>query len=995
MLPNHVLPLFGVLSILFVAPGTWQTITPTLDEPVQNDVPSITMTDYDSTFNRWIDEGAILDHRLTYTQTPNDFSDHPSWVAIENTQTYIDYLATEERPFYDGPLAMLSAASGSQVSFNINVSQSILVELRVDYFSLSDDIRPLELSVQVNDAFPYLEAQQILLNKRWTTPTTFQEDRFGNQIMPRAEHDDAWATTPFRDSTYLQEYPLLFLLNPGDNTITLFAIQGDWVLGQIYVYYRQEVPTYQDYLDEIGSTTRHEQNRVSVEAELPTERNSLLLRYGTNREPSVLPFALIESKLNVVDGATFQTSGQSISYSFNVPAAGFYRLTVKALQNRVNTISYRRLYVNGQLPFKEAKAIPFEYNGSWQNVLLSSRSGEPLWFYFSSGVNTLTLEATSHLTKEAYRNVQSLMNLVNRLNLNIKKLTGNTIDPNREWNIRAFLPTIDEDLAEAIDQLVFIETSWKDVMKASTNSEVLSSITLAKRVLEDLARNPDLIPRKINTLSGASGSVLYRLGLILPLIIQSPLTMDRLDLHGNQVKLPNANADFFTSVWVGIQRFFASFFAEQYQASSDPDEVTVWVTRSRQYVNLLQQMVDAEFTPSTGIKVRLSINPNEDKLILASSSGKQPDIAMGIAGWRPYDFAIRNNVTNLRTFDDFPTVADRFYPGSFLQLIYEDGVYGLPETQNFYFLFYRKDIMSTLNLDVPNTWNDVIGLLPELQRFGLNFYSMLSSSNAFKAFVHTMPFIQQFGGKIYEDDALRAAFDDPKTIEAFTLMTDLYSTYSLPLEVGSFYNEFRYGRLPLGIGDFGMYITLLHAAPEIAGLWDIAPLPGVLRDGVVNRSFDGASTSAMMFKNSDKPNEAWSFLKWWTSKQTQLDYAENLISAYGPEYMWNTSNIEAFSDLSWNPIHQQVMLDQWQWVNDTVKTPSSYMLEREISNIWNKVVYQGINLRTAIEDSLIITNKEITRKMIEFGYLDRQGTVLKPYRLPTLETVDEWLGTSL
>jgi hypothetical protein len=71
------------------------------------------------------------------------------------------------------------------------------------------------------------------------------------------------------------------------------------------------------------------------------------------------------------------------------------------------------------------------------------------------------------------------------------------------------------------------------------------------------------------------------------------------------------------------------------------------------------------------------------------------------------------------------------------------------------------------------------------------------------------------------------------------------------------------------------------------------------------------------------------------------------------------------------------------------------MLERELSNIWNKVVYQGINLRTAIEDSLIITNKEITRKMIEFGYLDRQGTVLKPYRLPTLDTVDAWLGTSL
>jgi ABC-type glycerol-3-phosphate transport system substrate-binding protein len=255
-----------------------------------------------------------------------------------------------------------------------------------------------------------------------------------------------------------------------------------------------------------------------------------------------------------------------------------------------------------------------------------------------------------------------------------------------------------------------------------------------------------------------------------------------------------------------------------------------------------------------------------------------------------------------------------------------------------------------------------------------------------------MPFIRQFGGKIFSDDGLEAAYDDPKTIEALTLMTDLFTTYSLPLEVGSFYNEFRYGRLPIGVGDFGMYISLLHAAPEIAGLWNIAPLPGVMQDGEVNRSFDGSSTSAMMFQQTKKPNEAWSFMKWWTSATTQLDYAENLISAYGPEYLWNSSNIEAFGQMSWDEQHRQTILDQWQWINDTAKTPASYIVERELSNIWNKVVFQGVNLRTAIEDSLIISNKEIRRKMIEFRFIDAQGNVLKPYILPTKETIDLWVG---
>jgi hypothetical protein len=51
-------------------------------------------------------------------------------------------------------------------------------------------------------------------------------------------------------------------------------------------------------------------------------------------------------------------------------------------------------------------------------------------------------------------------------------------------------------------------------------------------------------------------------------------------------------------------------------------------------------------------------------------------------------------------------------------------------------------------------------------------------------------------------------------------------------------------------------------------------------------------------------------------------------------------------------------------------------------------------LRTAIEDSLIIANKEIRRKMLEFRFIDQQGNVLKPYLLPTKETLTEWVGTT-
>ena len=191
--------------------------------------------------------------------------------------------------------------------------------------------------------------------------------------------------------------------------------------------------------------------------------------------------------------------------------------------------------------------------------------------------------------------------------------------------------------------------------------------------------------------------------------------------------------------------------------------------------------------------------PSQDKLILSNSAGRQPDIAMGIDAWRPYEFAIRNAALDLREFDDFSEVASRFARGSFLQLIYDEGVYALPDTQNFQILFYRKDIMDNLQLPIPETWEDVTDILPELQRYGMNFYTNLAGTGSFKGFGATMPFIYQYGGKIYEDDAFSAGFNDPKTIEAITFMTELFTVYALPIEVGSFYNKFRDGELPIGI----------------------------------------------------------------------------------------------------------------------------------------------------------------------------------------------------
>lgn len=66
------------------------------------------------------------------------------------------------------------------------------------------------------------------------------------------------------------------------------------------------------------------------------------------------------------------------------------------------------------------------------------------------------------------------------------------------------------------------------------------------------------------------------------------------------------------------------------------------------------------------------------------------------------------------------------------------------------------------------------------------------------------------------------------------------------------------------------------------------------------------------------------------------------------------------------------------------------MQERELSNIWIRVVFDGVNPRVAIDRSIRIINREITRKMEEFGYLE-DGEQAREFRIPTMETVTEWI----
>jgi ABC-type glycerol-3-phosphate transport system substrate-binding protein len=152
------------------------------------------------------------------------------------------------------------------------------------------------------------------------------------------------------------------------------------------------------------------------------------------------------------------------------------------------------------------------------------------------------------------------------------------------------------------------------------------------------------------------------------------------------------------------------------------------------------------------------------------------------------------------------------------------------------------------------------------------------------------------------DAALHAAATgqaaDAEAIAAINMMVELFSLYSLPLTAQSFYDSFRNTTLPMGQAGFDTYLQLLTAAPEITGKWDIAlPLGTKQADGTIDRTNCVTVKAVCIFEQSEKHSEAWDFIKWWLSEETQVRFANGIVATYGETFMWNTANVEAFKSL--------------------------------------------------------------------------------------------------
>ncbi|MBR7116936.1 MAG: hypothetical protein IKC87_04425 [Clostridia bacterium] len=467
------------------------------------------------------------------------------------------------------------------------------------------------------------------------------------------------------------------------------------------------------------------------------------------------------------------------------------------------------------------------------------------------------------------------------------------------------------------------------------------------------------------------------------------------------------------------------------------EHIDVWIAAGRDQANIWRTMIDAQggFTDKTGVSVALKLVTG-GTLLPSILSRKGPDVYLGLGSAEVINYAIRDAVLGVNGFDPrlsaeqnaiFTTtrytykaedgsyettttkrdgVEASFTTNTFGDVIVdengeanfakaaldtvmispgreylEDGsftalpavCYGIPRTMQFSMMFYRMDVLADLKQEVPETWDDLLSILPVLQannmQIGVSYVAALDFM------------IYQEGGNMWKytdneryDEAYAGAaidLDSEVALSAFDFTCRLYSDYSFPVSYDAA-NRFRTGEMPILIGSYAdLYNQLVVYATEIAGLWEFCSLPGSYREnGELNYDSLAQVTATIILNGCDQRGNllpAWQFTQWETAAKQSADYGNRIVAIMGPSAKYETANLKSIQDLSWTSSEKEAIMNQMDHMSSIVNYPGSYIIARYVSFAFLDAVNNDANAIDSMRSYIGAINSEIERKRKEFG----------------------------
>lgn len=906
----------------------------------------------------------------------------------------------------------------SSITWNVDVQEEGFYNISMEYVCIPSRNVEMERILYINGEIPFSGADILSFARLWKDGGEVKFDNQGNSIRPTQIEYFDFQTVRFKSDLGYEVDPYRFYLKKGSNEITFESTNEPMGIVSFEFVPVQKYDSYEQYLAKQKSKPEDfnkDVEIIKVQGESSQSRSdpSLFARY--DRSSAITePYSVKNTVLNYIGGDSWRAPGQWIEWDFEVPETGWYNISIQARQLfQRGYVSCRSVYIDGKIPMQELKSVGFPFSSDWKTTVISDKDEKPINFFLTKGKHTIRLEATLGEVGRIISDLQDSIYRLNQMYRTILVLTGTYPDPFRDYEIHKVYPEVVEGmmlesrrLYKCIDEFVQVTGQKSD--------KIATAEALAIQ-LEQFYKYPDRITKSFANFK----SNISTLGSSLLSLTETKLDVDYIEVVPVNKEITKKRAGFFKNAKHELVSFVTSFIVDSSQLGNvyedDADHlIEVWIVTGRDQSQILKNMVDESFTPNTGIKVNVKLIAM-DALLNAVVAGNGPDVVISVGRTIPVDYALRNANVNLMRFEDCDEVLQNFYPSAYEAYKYDGGLYALPETESFNLLFYRKDILEQLDVELPQTWDDLIAILPTLQ--GNNLDVAIPYPNIqlpdMRAF-YTM--IYQNDGVIYNEKGTKTLIDSEPGIAAFKKYTSFFNSYGLP-SIYDFISRFRSGEMPLGIIDYQTYNTLTVSAPEIRGLWDFTYILGTEKtdangntyidrtngvDGVATMmikkgmdmedlksilgttdyaysSQDGTQLDASLFesvdektlkavlKNEERMSDSWEFMKWWVSTDVQLRFGREMEALLGSSARYATANVEALKQLSWNSRQLEILENSLKESRGLPEVPGSYFTPRHIVNGTRKVINEKDDPRETLIDYTRKINEELLRKRQEFN----------------------------
>lgn len=898
---------------------------------------------------------------------------------VEKTNAAVG--VTEEYLADDGSkVKSLFVPGTGTVVWDVNIPEDAKYSIVIEYYPVEAKSVSIQRIFRINGKVPFSEARYITISKVWKnlyedvdpdTGRKFRLDIDRNELRPSITQAPEWRTFELKDRDGFYSSSFEFFFEKGENEISLEAVSEPMAIKSISLVPHVDTPSYEEVkksYETKGYKPADKDSKVFIEAEEPVAISSQTV-YPIEDVSSAItsPSDSSRTLLNTIGGEKWQTAGQWVQYTFTPEKSGLYNIVTRYKQN-VNDGLYsnRTLYIYGGeyngVPFTEATAVRFGYSSDWQTEALGD-GNTTFEFYFEAGVEyTIELEVSLGSMGSVIRRVDDALTRINNSYLSIIKLTGTNPDSYRDYGFSRVLPDTLNEFIRMSKELDEVSKYLSDV--AGVKGSNIATLDRVSWLLDKMGRDEDVIAKNLSELKSYIGN----LGTWITTAKTQPVQLDYILVQSTEEEIPEATENFFKAFGYEFTKFFMSFvrnydrMGAQEDTEGNDETIDVWLAYGRDQAQVIRTLTNNEFTAETGIPVNLKLVA-AGTLLPSILAGMGPDVYIGLGQSEVINYAIRSAVLPIEELEGYEEVIKDFNDAAMVPLGIADaeGVYhcyGLPETQQFPMMFYRKDVLSDLDIEIPKTWDDILAAVPVLQANNME----IGLANNYKMFLY------QKGGDLFADGGMRINLDSNVALESFEMMCNMFTMYSFPYTY-NFSNRFRTGEMPIGIADYSStYNNLIVFATEIEGLWEFAPLPGMVdEDGNINNVSISTITAVVMISGCEKKESAWEFMKWYTGESCQIQYSNEMVAILGDSAKHPTANTKALESLPWTSEELQNLELQFNNLASIPNYPGYYYIDRYTNFAFLDAYNNKANPVTELLSYINTINKEITRKREEFG----------------------------